>query len=82
MEIGTQNGIRRPELPINLGSTPLFKDHKMPEVMPFSWWGKRGEHLNEKQKVWILVPFRLCDLEYDNQQPLLTSFSSCGHLTL
>ena len=33
MEIGRQNGIRKLKLPINQGSAPLFKDHKMPEIV-------------------------------------------------
>lgn len=42
MERGTQNVIKRPELPINHGSAPLFKDHKMSEVISLTRWGRRG----------------------------------------
>lgn len=59
MEIGTQNGIRKLKLPINQGSAPFFKDHKMPEAKSFIWWGGKGEGLTEKQKVWTLDPFGL-----------------------
>lgn len=44
MEIETQNGIRRQEIPINHGRAPLVKDHKVPEVASLTYLGreKRG----------------------------------------
>lgn len=83
MEIGTQNGIRRPELPINLHRTPLFKDHKTPEVMPLRG-GQGGESEGEAESL-NFSPFRalaqLCDLRRGSQLPLWTSFPSGVHLT-
>jgi len=74
MEIGRQNGIRKPKLPVNQGSAPLFKDHKMPEIKSLTWWGM-GEGLTEKRKVWVLLsPFWAPAQLYDLKQALNNLF--------